>query len=139
MQCSNSRLSNRSGQRITNCSPADLRAYNFEAMAAPQYNFPKQEDEREKCTDFLRNFLISNERRYMEQLQEISDRQRKVLEISMDDILDHRNDEEFLNNVRSNTARYLRYFEEAADKLMPAERAQNRERDVFDILQVRIL
>jgi MCM N-terminal domain len=87
--------------------------------------------------NLLRNFLVAgNYRKYVDQMQEISNRQRKVLEIAVDDLFDHKNDDEFVNNVKNNTCRYLRYFEEAADELLPAASVQNREKDVFDILQV---
>ena len=105
-------------------------------MNGPVYDFPKADDEKGKCADFLRNFVVAAYRKYMDQLQEISNRQRKVLEISMDDIFDHKNDQEFVDNVKNNTCRYLRYFESAADELLPAASVQNREKDVFDILQV---
>lgn len=106
-------------------------------MNAPAYDFPKSDDEKGKCVDFLRNFLVAgNYRKYVDQMQEISNRQRKVLEISVDDLFDHKNDDEFVNNIKNNTCRYLRYFEEAADELLPAASVQNREKDVFDILQV---
>jgi DNA replicative helicase MCM subunit Mcm2 (Cdc46/Mcm family) len=108
-------------------------------MNAPAYDFPKSEDEKGKCVDFLRNFLVAGKyRKYVDQMQEISNRQRKVLEISVDDLFDHKNDDEFVNNVKNNTCRYLRYFEEAADELLPAASVQNREKDVFDILQVYV-
>lgn len=106
-------------------------------MNGPVYDFPKADDEKGKCADFLRNFVVAgNYRKYMDQLQEISNRQRKVLEISIDDLFDHKNDLEFVTNVKNNTCRYLRYFESAADELLPAASVQNREKDVFDILQV---
>ena len=105
-------------------------------MNGPSYDYPKAADEKEKCIDFLRNFLVGDYRKYMDQLQEISNRQRKVLELSIDDVFDYRNDEEFTDNIKSNTIRYMRYFELAADSLLPAESVQRGEKDVFDILQV---
>ena len=105
-------------------------------MNGPSYDYPKAADEKEKCSDFLRNFLVGDYRKYMDQLQEISNRQRKVLELSIDDVFDYRNDEEFVDNIKSNTIRYMRYFELAADSLLPAESVQRGEKDVFDILQV---
>lgn len=106
-------------------------------MNGPSYDYPKAADESEKCVDFLRNFVVGDYRKYIDQLQEISNRQRKVLELSLDDVFDYRNDDEFVENIKSNTIRYLRYFELAADSLLPAESVQRGEKDVFDILQVK--
>lgn len=110
------------------------------ANSSSSYNFdfPKKSDEKEKCEDFLRNFVVSGStfHKYVEQMQEISNRQRKVLEIYIDDLLDHRGDQEFVNNVISNTLRYVNYFQEATDGLLPAANVERRERDTFDILQV---
>ena len=101
------------------------------------HNYPIADEEKGKCIDFLRNFGAKNNyRKYMDQMQEISNRQRKVLEILVDDLFDYKHDIDFVDNVKNNTCRYLRYFEAAADELLPAASFNNREQDVFDILQV---
>lgn len=46
------------------------------------------------------------------------------------------NDPEFANNIQRNTPRYLRYFEEEADKLMPAASVALGTTDVLDVLEV---
>jgi DNA replication licensing factor MCM7 len=98
-------------------------------------DFPQSKDNYEKCEDFLRNFIVGNTyRKYVDQMQEISDRQRIVLEISLDDIYEYKGDEEFVSHVKKETCRFIRFFETAADKMLPAASAQCRERDVFDIL-----
>ena len=111
--------------------PSDMNGAN---------EFPKDSDERKKCVDFLRDFKTSfnDSRKYIDQLSEISNRQRKVLEISLDDVYAFANDEEFVDNIKNNTQRYLRYFEAGADELIPAASYQTGEKDVFDILQVNI-
>ena len=103
-------------------------------------DLPKADEEKSKCVDFLRNFkAVGDYRKYMDQMQEISNRQRKVLEILIDDIFDHKHDMDFVDNVKNNTCRYLRYFEAAADELLPAASVNSREKDVFDILQVHLV
>jgi len=100
------------------------------------YEFPKAEDEKNKCLDFLQNFVVGDWHKYMDHLQEIKNRERKVLEISLTDILDHKNDEEFTNNVRVNTARYLKHFESQADKLVGGMAASaDIVEDTYDIIQ----
>jgi hypothetical protein len=94
--------------------------------------------------------------------QSIADREIQCLEILVDDILNvisqplpaspappylplsssdcssqHSNEEEFALRVENNTQRYIKYFEEIADELMPASAAV--ERDVFDVLNVSSL
>ena len=100
-------------------------------------DFPVQADEKQKCSTFLRDYTLGSFSKYMDQLQEIKNRQRRVLEIHCDDILDHRNDDDFVQNITRNTLRYLRYFEEAADEILDslAETVRRQENDVFDILQ----
>jgi hypothetical protein len=46
----------------------------------------------------------------------------------------HTRDEEFMTNISSNTVRYMRLFESAADSLVSQGRAF--EEDVIDVLQV---
>ena len=101
------------------------------------FDFPVQADEKQKCSTFLRDYTLGSFSKYMDQLQEIKNRQRRVLEIHSDDILDHRNDDDFVQNITRNTIRYLRYFEEAADEILDslAETVRRQENDVFDILQ----
>jgi hypothetical protein len=44
-------------------------------------------------------------------------------------------DSEFVANIRNNTTRYIRYFEEMADEMLPVPRVVHHERDVVDFLQ----
>lgn len=46
------------------------------------------------------------------------------------------NDQEFVSNITRNTARYIRYFEDEADKLMPAPSSPYLANDVIDVLEV---
>jgi hypothetical protein len=52
----------------------------------------------------------------------------------LDFCLQHSNDEELAHRVENNTLRYIKYFEEIADELMPA--SAGVENDVFDVLNV---
>ena len=71
---------------------------------------------------------------YSVQLQEIANRERRVLQIAMDDILDFRNDDDFAGNIERNTSRYVQLFEEVADGLLPESLVQHSS-DIFDILK----
>jgi len=46
------------------------------------------------------------------------------------------NDQEFVSNILRNTARYIRYFEDEADKLMPPPSSPYVMNDVIDVLEV---
>lgn len=100
------------------------------------YDFPRADDEKQKCLDFLQRYVEGDWLKYMDRLQEIKNRERKVLDISLTDILDHRNDEDFVKNVSANTSRYLRHFEWAADTLLAGlTRTAEIIEDTYDIIQ----
>ena len=95
---------------------------------------PNVQTEYEKCLDFLQGFTYLGAQKYTEYLQEIADRERKLLEIYVDDILDHKHDDDFVANLMKNTVRYVRHFEKAAMELLP-EPTTGLEDDVYDILK----
>ena len=76
---------------------------------------PEVSSEKQKCREFLQEFEIGGDLKYRKQLQEVADRERKVLEVSVDDVIDFRNDDEFAANIERNTKRYIHLFEEEAD------------------------
>lgn len=88
----------------------------------------------QKCEDFLNNYNEYGNHIYMQQLQEIANRERVVLDISLDDVLAYKNDLEFVNAIKSNTNRFVYHFQNAADNLIPARRSMYHEPDVYDIL-----
>jgi len=49
--------------------------------------------------------------------------------------MQHKGDDEFLMNVRTNTLRYVKLFEDVADELLPAS-GRTHDEDIFDVLQV---
>eukprot|EP00605_Chrysophyceae_sp_TOSAG23-4_P001942 GSChrysophyteH1.ASY1.ANO1.2152.1 assembled CDS len=71
---------------------------------------------------------------YSVQLQEIANRERKVLEIDLDDVFNHKNDEEFLANIKRNTKRYVSVFSEKAMDFLPMPTRAHRTHDVIDNL-----
>ena len=118
--------------------------------------FADYDAEKELCKTFLSTFTLSRDEgrglKYMDQLQEVANRARQVIEISLDDVLalssvdledaldgeDHSGGDEwsrFARNVRDNTRRYLSLFADAADDLMPLPTsAFEGIEDVFDVL-----
>jgi len=103
-------------------------------MSLPTYDFPDYKEQREKCEDFLNNFNINGDYTYRTQLQEISDRERRLLQISIDDVLDFKNDDDFASNIKRNAPRYAQLFQDVADQLLPGSLTQH-EPDIFDHLQ----
>lgn len=97
---------------------------------------PDYEKEYLKVVDFLQNFEDYSETRiYLQQLQEIANRQRKVLEVSLDDVLRKTYpDEELANNIQTNTQHYVCLFERAVDSLLPKSTEAPEMPDLFDIL-----
>ena len=96
--------------------------------------YPQMEGEKTKCENFLANYMKGDEYPYARQLQEIANRERKLLEIELDEVLDHKQDEEFVNNIKRNSKRYVKLFETAAESLLPTASTPVRSADVFDIL-----
>lgn len=93
--------------------------------------FPNATDEKLKCAEFLQ----SNDK-YVEYLQEIANRERKLLPIEVDDINAYSRDDDFIENIEQNTLRYTQHFEEAVDNLLPNPNTMGDPRqDVFDILR----
>lgn len=100
--------------------------------ALPQY--PDYERDYLRVVDFLQNFEHDGIRTYIQQLTEISNRERRVLEVRMDDIETYNADEEFTWNFKHNTLRYISLVESAADDLLPQSSARP-EPDIFDNIQ----
>ena len=96
--------------------------------------FPEVDKEKEKCREFLQDFVSSDgSRPYFEALMSIAERESNLLEIDLNDIISHFGDGDFVRNVRLNTVRYIRMFEDSADKLIPEDRISND--DVIDVLR----
>lgn len=78
-------------------------------------------------------FLCSNELK-----QDIKNRYRKQLEIDCDDIFEYKRDEDFMNNVKRNSMRYVQFFEKAATEILEGMVADAADvmakQDVFDII-----
>ena len=82
-------------------------------------DYPDHTQENEKCLDFLQNFTVDgNWNKYMDILREIKNRETKVLEISISDILSYKGDSEFADNIMKNTNRYIDHFERSADIIL---------------------
>ncbi|GAA0144533.1 DNA metabolism protein [Lithospermum erythrorhizon] len=71
--------------------------------------------------DFLIHFADSDaEAKYMNILQDVSNRKTRAIQIDVDDLLNYKDvDEEFLSRVTENTRRYIGVFAGAIDELMP--------------------
>ena len=91
--------------------------------------YPDNAVESQNCINYLRD--PSN----YSQLQDIANRTSKTLEIYLDDVLNVTKNYEFVENIKNNTYRYLTYFAEAADTLLPAANTIEDRRDVFDFLE----
>ncbi|ETV95484.1 hypothetical protein H310_10955 [Aphanomyces invadans] len=101
--------------------------------------YPNYNEERDKCLNFLRNFVCSltNTRKYADILQEIADRQRTTIAISLDDVLQFENDEGFVRNIVRNTRRYVTLFSDAVDEILPPpSRDITQAHDVLDVLRL---
>lgn len=87
---------------------------------------------KDKCLEFLRSYLDDSGNKYLYQLQDIANRERKLLEVNMGDISEY--NIELYDTVKLNTFRCIQYFEEAAEQLMPAPNVDNLAQDVIDVI-----
>ena len=85
-------------------------------------SYPKHDVEKAKCKTFLSEYVdkdVPQEKKYEKQLREIANRERKTLDVYMDDVFDHDKDSEFARSVEGNVVRYVAHFEEVADQIIP--------------------
>ncbi len=105
---------------------------------------PDYRAEKDKCIEFLRTFQNPDDgtMKYATMLQEISDRRRQTLDISLADLEDFCSKEDKLNDfvtqVRSNTRRYVSLFADAADDLIPERSVGTFDEDSFDVLMRQV-
>jgi len=96
--------------------------------------YPDAVEDLGKCKDFLQNFDgLGGDYPYRLQLQDVANRESCVVRVYLDDVASHM-DGDFLKNIKRNTVRYIRHFEEAIDSLLP-EPTLDHDMDVYDILQ----
>lgn len=66
--------------------------------------------------------------------QEIANRRRTTLEVSLDDLEEYSKDPELVTRLERNTQQYLTLLAEGADNRMPAPCEDDLPEDVFDVL-----
>eukprot|EP01040_Poterioochromonas_malhamensis_P018431 gene18431-21525_t len=99
-------------------------------------DLPDPAKEISKCNEFLSSFRDEyGELKYMNMLQQVADRSLQVIEIDLSDVLKFKNDTEFVGNLQANTVRYIRYFEDEVDKLLPESSTGCQWFDVIDTIQ----
>ncbi|TYZ66510.1 hypothetical protein PybrP1_002582 [[Pythium] brassicae (nom. inval.)] len=111
---------------------------NAGSAAPGQSNY---QEEKAKCITFLQNFRSnlddpSDEPKYARMLQEVANRERKSVPISLDDIQIFEHDDEFVRRITRNTRRYIALLSEAIDEVLPVPtRDISDAQDVLDVLR----
>ncbi|BDA48060.1 DNA replication licensing factor MCM7 [Coccomyxa sp. Obi] len=92
--------------------------------------------EKVRALDFLKEFIDpdTGEQKYMNQLEEIANRERTVLEVDLDDVASYHDADTLLDGFENNTKRFVKVLCEAADDAMPVPDRQDLEEDIYDIL-----
>ncbi|KAI0720419.1 MCM-domain-containing protein [Fomitopsis betulina] len=129
-------------------------------MALPVVNIDiNYEDERDKIQEFMSSYVskdkdiargiadinihndddapsVGRNLKYMEQLQQIANREREMLVIDLEDISEHQKTiSELVTRIMRNTRRYVMLFSEAVDRLMPVPTKDITEFDeVIDVI-----
>ncbi|KAL4116813.1 hypothetical protein PRIC2_012265 [Phytophthora ramorum] len=100
-------------------------------------------EEKSKCAEFLLNFTSNLDDpalgpKYTRMLQEVANRERTSIPISLDDMLIfERDDPSFVTRVLRNTRRYISLFSDAVDEnLPPPTRDISDSQDVLDVLRM---
>mmetsp|Transcript_4394 Transcript_4394/g.10636 ORF Transcript_4394/g.10636 Transcript_4394/m.10636 type:complete len:725 (+) Transcript_4394:93-2267(+) len=94
---------------------------------------PKYEEQTEKLKKFLQEFEINGELKYFNQLQRIANRAQRVVEVSLEDVEAHR-EEELAQFMRMNTRRYQSLLGDAIDAILPPPDDNMEAEDVLDVL-----
>lgn len=96
--------------------------------------FPNFVDDSAKCATFFSTFKAPDGRlKYMDMLQEVANRERRVIAIELADLDDFGADPDFVHSVQRNTLRYQRHFATAVDGLMPEANVDLENKDLDDI------
>lgn len=66
-------------------------------------------------------------------MQEVANRERKTFNIELDDVFEMARDQEFVENIKRNTLRYVRLFSDAVDSLLPEPNVEMKEGDISDV------
>jgi len=85
---------------------------------AKKNTYPKYDEDLQTCIRFLKEFKKKGSRgkpKYINILEQMCRRERKVVEISMDDLYNFENDQKFVERVESNAGRYADIFANAID------------------------
>ncbi|KAL4116871.1 hypothetical protein PRIC2_012323 [Phytophthora ramorum] len=100
-------------------------------------------EEKSKCAEFLLNFTSNLDDpalgpKYTRMLQEVANRERTSIPISLDDMLIfERDDPSFVTRVLRNARRYISLFSDAVDEnLPPPTRDISDSQDVLDVLRM---
>ncbi|KAG7387485.1 Mcm2-7 hexameric complex component [Phytophthora boehmeriae] len=99
-------------------------------------------EEKAKCAAFLLNFTSNLDDpalgpKYMRMLQEVANRERTSIPISLDDVQIFEHDEVFVTRIVRNARRYIALFSDAVDEnLPPPTRDISDSQDVLDVLRM---
>ncbi|ESQ37857.1 hypothetical protein EUTSA_v10028471mg [Eutrema salsugineum] len=79
------------------------------------------EADKALAKEFLANFSdVNGGSKYLEILQEVANRKIRAIQIDLEDLFNHKNDdEEFFRRLTENTRRYVSIFSAAIDELLP--------------------
>ncbi|DAZ97175.1 TPA: hypothetical protein N0F65_004025 [Lagenidium giganteum] len=103
---------------------------------------PDYEEDKAKCINFLQNFVSNLDDpadgpKYARMLQEVANRERVSIPISLDDVQIFENDDDFVHRIVRNTRRYISLFAQAIDESLPAPtRDISDSQDVLDVLRL---
>eukprot|EP00667_Euglena_gracilis_P003385 EG_transcript_3394 len=102
---------------------------------ADRAKFPNYIEDTARAQRFLRGFKDAAGRpKYLQQLQDISDRRTKIFDLSLDDLYQAK-ENELADKIRNNTISYIEQLSRVVDDNLPApSESASFERDTLDVL-----
>eukprot|EP00501_MAST-03F_sp_TOSAG23-6_P002605 GSMAST32.ASY1.ANO1.2746.1 assembled CDS len=108
-------------------------AYGAMESGSKYRTLPNYTEELEKFKRFISNYREKGKKsssysapskltpKYVTILEKVAQRKCKVIELSLDDVLDFEGDEEFVHHIERNARRYISLVSDAIDSLLPSD------------------
>lgn len=124
-------------------------AYGAMESGSKYRTLPNYTEELEKFKRFISNYREKGKKsssysapskltpKYVTILEKVAQRKCKVIELSLDDVLDFEGDEEFVHHIERNARRYISLVSDAIDSLLPSVQGADTlfDEDAVDVLR----
>eukprot|EP00762_Andalucia_godoyi_P007574 ANDGO_00816.mRNA.1 DNA replication licensing factor MCM7 len=97
------------------------------------------DSELQKVLRFLQTYQspVTGEYKYLRMIQDVANRDLKLVEINLDDVFNQAPDKDLGYNILRNSVRYRALIEDAIEKLLPQPTKPLVDTDIFDVLMTQ--